>query len=101
MVQEQTNHLVYYRKRLRFTQFDVARRLGWNNTKGLHLIESGAVIPTLATALRLCCIYRAPVEFLFKTHYDAYLKEVRTREEKLTPRGQQPLPMNYSQDRYV
>ena len=101
MVQEQTNHLVQYRKRLRLTQFDVVRRLGWNNTKGLHLIESGAVTPTLATALRLSCIYRAPVEFLFKHHYDSYLKEIRAREEKLIPTGQHPLPMDYAHDRYI
>src|SRR5690348_14480280 len=102
MVQEeQTNHLVYYRKRLRFTQFDVARRLGWKNTKGLHLIETGAVIPTLATALQLGSIYRAPVEFLFKSHYEAYKRIVRAREEKLGPPRQRPLPLNYPEARYI
>lgn len=101
MVHEETNHLVQYRKRLRFTQFDVVRRLGWSNTKGLHLIESGAVTPTLVTALKLSCIYRAPVEFLFKHHYDSYLEEIRAREGKFMPAGQQPLPMDRSHDRYI
>jgi|ERR1043166_9456788 DNA-binding XRE family transcriptional regulator len=102
MVQdEQTNHLVYYRKRLRFTQFDVARRLGWKNTKGLHLIETGTVIPTLATALQLGSIYRAPVEFLFKHHYEAYRRKIRAREEQLGLVQQQPLPLNYPENRYI
>lgn len=97
MVQdEESNHLVHYRKRMRLTQFQVARLLGWKNTKGLGKIESGQVIPTLTTAFKLGSIYRTPVEFLFKDRYEALRNEIRAREAKSSPVGQQALQLKYS-----
>jgi DNA-binding XRE family transcriptional regulator len=101
MVQDELNHLVYYRKRMRLTQPQVARLLGWKNIKGLHLIESGAVLPTLLTAFRLGSIYRAPIEFLFKKHYEAVRNDVRTKEAALKENEQQALPLNYPEERYA
>lgn len=93
---EQSNHLVYYRKRLRLTQFQVARLLGWKNTKGLSRIESGQVFPTLVTALRLGSIYRVPVEFLFKGRYELLRSEIRAREQKIAGFAQQTLPLAFA-----
>ena len=96
MIQDESNALVYYRKRMRLTQFQVARLLGWKNTKGLGKIEAGQVMPTLTTAFKLGSIYRTPIEFLFKDRYEALRNEIRAREAKLSPIGQQPLRLKYS-----
>lgn len=93
---EESNHLVYYRKRLRLTQFQVARLLGWKNTKGLSRIESGQVIPTLVTAFRLSSIYRVPVEFLFKDRYEVLRSEIRAREQRIASFAQQTLPISFA-----
>jgi len=42
MVQDdQINHFVHYRKRLRFTQLQVMSILGWKNKKGLSGSSQG------------------------------------------------------------
>jgi DNA-binding XRE family transcriptional regulator len=97
MVQDdQTNHLVHYRKRMRFTQLQVMSILGWKNKKGLCRIESGSVTPTLTTALKLAIIYRVPVEFLFASLYRNLLTQIRMKEQAMTPVGQRTLPLAFS-----
>jgi DNA-binding XRE family transcriptional regulator len=97
MVQDdQTNHLVHYRKRMRFTQLQVMSILGWKNKKGLCRIESGSVTPTLTTALKLAIIYRVPVEFLFASLYRNLLTQIRMKEQAKTPVGQRTLPLAFS-----
>src|SRR5438045_535989 len=92
MVQEErTNDLVQYRKRMKFTQPEVARLLGWKNIKGLCDLEGGRATPTLITAFKLGIIYRAPIEFLFKDRYEALRNEIRAKEAKFSPVGQQAL----------
>jgi len=92
---DQTNHLVHYRKRMRFTQVQVLSILGWKNKKGLCQIESGNVIPTLATAFKLSIIYRVPTEFLYKELYERLRQQIRMKELARLPTGQQALPLNY------
>ena len=93
---DQTNHLAHYRKRMKFTQLQVLSILGWKNKKGLCRIESGNVIPTLTTALKLAIIYRVPVEFLFQNLHRQTLEQMRAREQALAPVGQRALPLVYS-----
>jgi len=102
MVQdEQPRPLVYYRKRIRLTQFQVARLLGWKNTKGLGLIELGVVLPTLTTAFKLWSIYRVPIEFLFQKRYEMFRNDIRAKEAALVPAGQQALSLDFGDGRYV
>ena len=97
MVQDDhKNDLVYYRKRMRFTQLKVMSILGWKNKKGLCQIESGNVVPTLTTAFKLAIIYRVPVEFLFSSLHRQLLDQVRAKEQALAPVGQPTLPFAYS-----
>jgi len=93
---DKINDLVHYRKRMRFTQLQVMSILGWKNKKGLTQIESGKVVPTLTTALKLAIIYRVPVEFLFANFHRRLLQQVRSREQSLAPVGQRPLPLAVS-----
>lgn len=96
MVQdERPNALAHYRKRIRLTQFQVARLLGWKNVKGLCQLEAGRCTPTLMTAFNLGIIYRVPVEFLFKNRYVEQRKQMRSREASL-PAGQQQLPLTFA-----
>lgn len=98
MVQEEdTNDLVLYRKRMKFTQPAVARLLGWKNIKGLCELESGRTIPTLTTAFKLSIIYRVPIEFLYRQFYERLRSEIRTRELALVSLHQQPLPFQINQ----
>jgi transcriptional regulator with XRE-family HTH domain len=92
--------LARYRKRMKLTQVQVSRLLGWKNTKGLGLIEAGYSLPTLMTALKLSIIYRVPVEFLFKDSYEKLRRHIRTKEEALVPIGQQRLPFAYDPVRH-
>jgi transcriptional regulator with XRE-family HTH domain len=97
MVQdERPNALAHYRKRMGFTQFQVARLLGWKNVKGLCQLESGRSLPTLVTAFNLSIIYRVPVEFLFNGRYTELREQMRTRETALAPLNQQPLPLAFA-----
>lgn len=97
MVQEElSNDLVQYRKRMRFTQLEVIRLLGWKNIKGLALLESGQRIPTLITALKLGIIYRIPTDFLYRELYEQLRSELRAKELVQAPPGQQPLPLTHS-----
>lgn len=88
--------LVRYRKRLRFTQLQVLSILGWKNKKGLCQIESGKVVPTLTTAMKLAIIYRVPVEFLYSGLHRKLLHQIRGREQSLVPVGQRALPLTVS-----
>jgi len=88
MVHDEQHNPTRYRKRMRFTQFQVARLLGWKNIKGLRLIESGQVLPTLKTSIKLAITYRVPLEFLFKAFYEELREQMRIREADLFPVGQ-------------
>jgi DNA-binding XRE family transcriptional regulator len=79
--QRHKNKLAHYRKRLRMSQEQVATLLGQKKRGMLWEYESGAVLPSLPTALRLAAIYRAPVEFLFRDQFVMNQRAIREAEE--------------------
>lgn len=69
-----------YRERIGFTQIQVAQLLGNRKTTLLSKLEKGLRLPSLTTALRLAIIYRAPVDFLFTSLYEALREKLRKSE---------------------
>jgi transcriptional regulator with XRE-family HTH domain len=64
-LKQKTNDLVLYRRRMGFSQKQVARLLGQRDTSMVSHYEHGRALPPLAVALGLEIIYRVPVAFLF------------------------------------
>ena len=62
---QKQNNLVLYRRRMGFTQKQVARLLGHADASMVSHYEHGRALPPLAIALSLEIIYRTPVAFLF------------------------------------
>jgi len=85
------NNLVLYRRRMGFTQRQVARLLGHANTSMGSHYEHGRALPPLPTALGLEIVYRVPVAFLFPMMYDELRREIRKHEETLAAPVQRPL----------
>ena len=81
--------LDHFRRRMGFTPAHVARLLGHQDASALSDYERGEHTPSLANALRLGIILRAPVEFLFPALYDRLRNEIRAEEERLAA-PQQP-----------
>ena len=77
------NSLVFYRKRMGFSQKNVARLLGHADATPLCLYERGNMLPPLEVALRLGLILRVPVEFLFPRLYEELRTRIRQQEELL------------------
>ncbi len=88
---EKQNDLVLYRKRMGFTQKQVARLLGQRDATMISHYEHGRALPPLAMALSLEIIYRTPVAFLFPTLYDELRRQIRKQEESFAGAGQRPL----------
>jgi transcriptional regulator with XRE-family HTH domain len=88
------NHLVRYRKRMRFSQEHAAHLLGEGSRATLSRLELGERLPTFLTALKLGAAYRVPVEFLYRDQYLKVQSEVRRREEIAAggTQGELPLP---------
>jgi DNA-binding XRE family transcriptional regulator len=81
------NSLVHYRRRMGFTQEQVAQLLGHKSRNVLSDVEQGYSLPSLETALKLGIVYRVPVDFLYHDKYIALRNEIREREGKgLAPR---------------
>ena len=85
------NNLVLYRRRMGFTQKQVARLLGQRDTSMVSHYEHGRALPPLAVALSLEIVYRVPVAFLFPNMYDELKRQIRQQEESLAGIGQRPL----------
>ena len=85
------NQLVVYRRRMRFSQKQVAWLLGHQDTSMVSRYERGRSVPPLVTALRLEIIYRIPVAFLFPALYKELKARIRQQEEQLAGLGQQAL----------
>jgi transcriptional regulator with XRE-family HTH domain len=85
------NRLVFYRRRMGFSQKHVARLLGLAGTSMLSRYEHDRSLPPLKVAFSLGIILRVPVEFLFPAMYDALRNRVRGDEEELTRPIQQTL----------
>jgi transcriptional regulator with XRE-family HTH domain len=85
------NDLVLYRRRMGFSQKQVARLLGHRNTSMVSHYEHGRALPPIVVALGLEIIYRVPVAFLFPGMYDELRRKIRHDEESLAGAGQSPL----------
>jgi transcriptional regulator with XRE-family HTH domain len=85
------NKLDIYRRRMRFSQRQVAHLLGHKDSSAWSDYERGERLPSLANALRLAIILRTPVEFLFYELHDQLRDKIRAEEERLAKPTQQPL----------
>ena len=90
-LKQKQNNLVLYRRRMGFTQKQVARLLGQRDTSMVSHYEHGRALPRLAVALSLEIVYRVPVAFLFPDMYDELKRQIRQQEETLAGIGQRPL----------
>jgi transcriptional regulator with XRE-family HTH domain len=79
--EQKLNNLVLYRRRMGFTQKQVARLLGQRDTSMVSHYEHGRSYPPLAVALGLEIIMRVPVAFLFPQLYDDTRQRIRQAEE--------------------
>lgn len=75
------NHLWLYRKRMGFSQKQVALLLGHKSTWPISDYERGKRLPTLTTALKLEIILRVPVAFLYQDLYGNLKRKIRATEE--------------------
>jgi len=78
-----TNTLVLYRKRMKFSQKQVAALLGLRNPALLSHYEKGTAMPSLKRAMALEAIYRVPIAFLFPNLYDHLRSEIRDKEDRI------------------
>jgi len=88
MTNRHKNELIIYRRRMGFSQKQVAVVLGLQSTSMLSRYESGQSLPPLFTALRLEILYRIPVAFLYSEAYRSLKEETRGLEEQMAGRGQ-------------
>jgi transcriptional regulator with XRE-family HTH domain len=85
------NKLDLFRRRMRFSQRQVAHLLGHNDNSAWSDYERGDRLPSLVNALRLGIILRVQVEFLFGPLYDELRNQIRAEEEQLATPVQQAL----------
>jgi transcriptional regulator with XRE-family HTH domain len=78
-----TNALVKYRKRMNFSQKQVAALLGFRNTAILSHYEKGTALPSLKRAMALEAIYRVPIAFLFPNLNQQIRSEIREKEDRI------------------
>jgi transcriptional regulator with XRE-family HTH domain len=90
-LKQKTNNLVLYRRRMGFSQKQVARLLGQRDTSMVSHYEHSRAFPPLVVALGLEIIYRVPVAFLFPDLYDELKRRIRHDEECLAGPSQRPL----------
>lgn len=80
-LKQKQNNLVLYRRRMGFTQKQVARLLGHRDASMVSHYEHGRALPPLAAALGLEIIYRVPVAFLFPSMYRDLKQGIRRQED--------------------
>ena len=78
------NTLVLYRRRMGYSQKQVAQLLGQPDTSMVSHYERGKALPPLAVALSLEIVYRVPVAFLFPAMYDEIRRRIRRDEESIS-----------------
>lgn len=83
--------LVYYRRRMGFSQKYVSHVLGRRTTALLCAYEHGRCMPSLTTGMKLSNLYRVPFEELFLPLHLELRNQIRQVEERLKGRGQQNL----------
>ena len=85
------NNLDIYRRRMRFSQAQVAYLLGYKDNSAWSKYERGDRLPSMVNALKLGIILRVPVEFLFHSLHDELLDQIRSEEERLAQPTHQAL----------
>ena len=93
-LKQKPNDLVLYRRRMGFSQKQVAGLLGQPDTSMVSHYEHGRALPPLIVALKLEIIYRTPVAFLFPAMHDELKRVIRAKEESMAGEGQRPLFTN-------
>ena len=78
-----TNRLVYFRKRMKLSQKQVAQILGLESAAILSLYEKGTAQPSLERALALEIVYRVPIAFLFPGIYERMREGLHAKEDHL------------------
>jgi transcriptional regulator with XRE-family HTH domain len=86
---QKQNSLVIYRRRMGFSQKQVAKLLGYSDTSMISHYEHSRSFPPLPVALGLEIIFRVPVAFLFPGFYDELRNKIRKMESELAGAGQQ------------
>jgi transcriptional regulator with XRE-family HTH domain len=81
MNQTKSNHLNLARQRLGLSMKDVAAVLGHRDTATLSRWETGDILPSLPTALKLEIVYRQPIAFLFPHLYTSLREHIRREEQ--------------------
>lgn len=89
-----SNNLAHYRKRMGFTQEQVAQLLGYKTRDAVSRMEIGYSLPRLYTALQFAALYRIPVDFLYHEKYIALRNEIRRSEGKSLTPGQGMLALS-------
>jgi transcriptional regulator with XRE-family HTH domain len=77
------NAIVLYRRRMGFSQKQVARIVGQRDATRISHYEHGDMLPTLRDALALGIVLRVPLEFLFPALYKSLRETLRGREEEI------------------
>lgn len=85
------NNLDIYRRRMKFSQEQVAHLLGHKDNSAWSKYERGERLPSLVNALKLGIIMRVPVEFLFHMLHDELRDQIRAEEERFSQPTQQAL----------
>jgi transcriptional regulator with XRE-family HTH domain len=80
------NRLWRYRRRMGFSQEQVAELAGYLAPSDISRFERGERLPSLIMALKLEIIYRAPVGFLYQDLYLRLRDAIREKEERRSAR---------------
>ena len=75
------NALPVYRRRMGFSQTEVADLLGYTSQM-ISMYETGRTLPPFVTALKLAILYRIPIEFLYHDMYVSLREQLRLRERE-------------------
>jgi DNA-binding XRE family transcriptional regulator len=78
----QLNNLWISRKHAGLRQKSVARLLGHKSTSVISEYETGKLLPSLATALKLAVVYNRPVADLYPSLYGQVREEVEAARTK-------------------
>ena len=77
------NHLWIYRKRMGYTQKQVAHLLGHKSASHLSGYEHGKRLPSLETALKLEIVLRVPIAYLYQDLCRKLKRKIHQKEDAL------------------
>lgn len=81
------NELETYRRHRALTRKQVTQLLGLRAASTVSRLETGRIVPSLITALKLEILYRRPVAFLYPALYAALRQALRAQEEGRASEG--------------